>query len=296
MSFEVELKAKSAWAETVIKRYLPLEDGLQRTVLCAMNYSILAGGKRLRPIFMQETYRLYGGSGTEIEPFMAAMEMIHTSSLVHDDLPCMDNDEYRRGKKTTWKVFGEDMGTLAGDALLLYAFETASEAFAATEHPELVGQCIRILANKSGIFGMYGGQTADLEATGKKAVTLETLEFIYRLKTGALLEASMMIGACLGGASGEEVGRIEGIASDIGLAFQIQDDILDVTGTMDELGKPVYSDEKNEKTTYVTLLGLEEAKKQVEIYSRRALEGIDGLSGKNQFLNQLVETLIYRKK
>lgn len=214
------------------------------------------------PMLMEETYHLFGGTEKAVEPFMAAMEMIHTSSLIHDDLPCMDNDELRRGLPTTWKKFGYDMAVLAGDALMIYAFETASRAFAMTRYPDRAARAIQVLAEKTGIYGMIGGQVVDVQLTGKP-VPQEKLDFIYRLKTGALLEASMMIGAILGGASEKEQKRVEEIASAVGLAFQIQDDILDVTSTSEELGKPVLSDEKNQKTTYVTLVGLDQAKADV---------------------------------
>jgi len=275
--------------ETVVYSYLPEETGHQKTIFEAMNYSVKAGGKRLRPLLMREVYRLFGGNGPEIEPFMAAMEMIHTSSLIHDDLPCMDNDEYRRGKLTTWKAYGYDMAVLAG-----YAFETASKAFSMGADPAKVGRAIGILAEKTGIYGMIGGQTVDVELTGK-AVPREKLDFIYRLKTGALLEASMMIGAVLAGATVEEIKEVETMASEVGLAFQIQDDILDVTSTQEELGKPVLSDEKNEKTTYVTLEGLEKAKRDVKEISDRAAGRLAGLPGKNEFLYNIIEMLVNRK-
>ena len=229
--------------------YLPAEEGHQKTVLEAMNYSVKAGGKRLRPMLMRETYRLFGGASKEIEPFMAAIEMIHTSSLIHDDLPCMDNDTLRRGMPTVWVKYGYDMAVLAGDALMIYAFETAAKSFALGADPALAGRCIGLLAEKTGIYGMIGGQTVDVELTNKP-IPEDKLDFIYRLKTGALLEASMMIGAILAGASEEDIRKIEKIASAIGLAFQIQDDILDVTSSPEVLGKPVLSDEKNNKTTY----------------------------------------------
>ena len=270
--------------ETVVYSYLPEETGHQKTIFEAMNYSVKAGGKRLRPLLMREVYRLFGGNGPEIEPFMAAMEMIHTSSLIHDDLPCMDNDEYRRGKLTTWKVYGYDMAVLAGDA----------KAFSMGADPAKVGRAIGILAEKTGIYGMIGGQTVDVELTGK-AIPREKLDFIYRLKTGALLEASMMIGAVLAGATVEEIKEVETMASEVGLAFQIQDDILDVTSTQEELGKPVLSDEKNEKTTYVTLEGLEKAKRDVKEISDRAAGRLAGLPGKNEFLYNIIEMLVNRK-
>ncbi len=294
MNFKDEMKGKVEEIEKILKNFLPEETGFQKTIFKAMNYSMLAGGKRLRPLLMQESCRLFGREGKELGPFMAAVEMIHTSSLVHDDLPAMDADEYRRGKKTTWSVYGEDMAILAGDGLMIYAFETAAKAFKETDRPDLVGDCIGILANKTGIYGMIGGQTVDVELTGKP-VPEEKLDFIYRLKTGALLEASFMIGAVLGGADKGQMAVMRQVASDVGLAFQIQDDILDVTSTSEILGKPVGSDEKNEKTTYVTLKGLAAAKEQVEFYSRRAVEALNGLPFKNEFLNQLVLALITRE-
>ena len=294
MELREQLLQYTKETEDVVYSFLPKEEGHQKTIFEAMNYSVKAGGKRLRPLLMREVYRLFGGTGKEIEPFMAAIEMIHTSSLIHDDLPCMDNDEYRRGRKTTWVAYGYDMAVLSGDALLIYAIETASRAFAMTAHADRVGRCIGILAEKTGIYGMIGGQTVDVELTNQP-VSREQLDFIYRLKTGALLEASMMIGAVLAGASKEELQTVERIAANVGLAFQIQDDILDVTSTQEELGKPVLSDEKNEKTTYVTLEGLEKAKRDVKEISDRAAGRLAGLPGKNEFLYNIIEMLVNRK-
>lgn len=281
--------------ENVVYSYLPAEEGHQRTIFAAMNYSVKAGGKRLRPLLMREVYRLFGGQGKEIEPMMAAIEMIHTSSLIHDDLPCMDNDEYRRGKKTTWVEYGEDMAVLAGDALLIYAIETAAKAFAYTDDAAKVLECIRILSAKTGIYGMIGGQTVDVELTGRP-IPKDKLDFIYCLKTGALLEAAMVIGAVMAGASKEECATVERMASAIGLAFQIQDDILDVTSSSEVLGKPVLSDEKNHKTTYVSLVGIDKAKADVEKYSETAVDILYSLSGRNDFLEELIKLLISRKK
>lgn len=257
---------------------------------------MMAGGKRLRPMFLMESYSLFGGEERNVcGAFMAAIEMIHTYSLVHDDLPAMDNDDYRRGRKTTHKVYGEDMGILAGDALLNYAYETALEgAFLAKDKDSAI-EALRILARKAGVFGMVGGQVVDVEMTGK-ALDKERLEFIHRLKTAALLEAALMTGACLAGASKQEIQCMETIGKNVGMAFQIQDDILDLTGTMEELGKPVLSDEKNEKQTYVTLYGMEEAKKAVERYSEEALCVLSSLETENPFLNTLIQVLIHRKK
>ena len=294
MSFNEELQKRTAEIEEILKKYLPEETGFQKTVLEAMNYSVTAGGKRLRPMLMQETYRMFGGSGQVIEPFMAAIEMIHTYSLVHDDLPAMDNDEYRRGRKTTHAVYGEALGILAGDALLNYAFETAAGALS-QELNERTARAIQVLAEKAGIYGMIGGQVVDVESEGQ-AISRDKLDFIYRLKTSALIESSMMIGAVLAGASEDEVEKIRQVAEDVGVAFQIQDDILDVTSTLEVLGKPIHSDEKNEKTTYVTLEGLEQAKKDVEEISRRALGTLISLERKNPFLEELITMLITREK
>ena len=271
MTFKEEMKERTEVIEKLLVKYLPKAEGYQSQIMEAMEYSVMAGGKRLRPMLMQETYRLFGGEGKEIEPFMAAMEMIHTYSLVHDDLPAMDNDEYRRGRKTTHIVYGEAMGILAGDALLNYAFETAVKAFEiAPEKSLLIGKALKILAEKAGIYGMIGGQVVDVASCG---VGLDEgmLNFIYELKTGALIESSMMIGALLAGAEDAELEKVQKIASDVGIAFQIQDDILDVTSTTEELGKPVHSDEKNEKTTYVTLFGIEKSR---EIAARLSAEAV----------------------
>ena len=295
MDIRAEIQTRVDEIEQIIKRYLPEEEGWQKTIMEAMNYSILAGGKRLRPMLMSETYRLFGGKSKVIEPFMAAMEMIHTYSLVHDDLPAMDNDEYRRGKKTTHVVYGEAMAILAGDALLTYAFETAAKALDIEPQNPGIGKAIRILSAKAGIYGMVGGQTVDVESENTCDMTKEKLDFIYRLKTSALIEASMMIGAVLAGATGSEQKIVEAVASKVGLAFQIQDDILDVTSTQEELGKPVLSDEKNEKTTYVTLEGLEKAKRDVKEISDRAAGRLAGLPGKNEFLYNIIEMLVNRR-
>lgn len=294
MNFNEELERRVQEIEKILKDYMPEEQGPQKLIMEAMNYSIMAGGKRLRPMLMQETYRLFGGKGDAVEPFMAAQEMIHTYSLVHDDLPAMDNDEYRRGKKTTWTVFGEDMAILAGDGLLNYAFETALKAFGKAD-ADKVAECLKVLAGKAGIYGMIGGQVVDVMSEEKK-IDMETLLFIHRKKTSALIQSSMMIGAILAGASKEQVEKIEQIGEQIGLAFQIQDDILDVTSSLEVLGKPVHSDEKNEKTTYLTLEGLEKSKRDVEEISHCAILGLQSFEQENPFLTELVEKLIHREK
>ena len=296
MDIKAEIGRHTDEAEQIISSYLPKEEGYQKTVIEAMNYSFLAGGKRLRPILMLETYRLFGGRSKVIEPFMAAIEMIHTYSLVHDDLPAMDNDEYRRGKKTTHVVYGEAMAILAGDALLTYAFETATKALDIEPQNPGIGKAIRILSAKAGIYGMVGGQTVDVESENTCDMTKEKLDFIYRLKTSALIEASMMIGAVLAGATGSEQKIVEEVASKVGLAFQIQDDILDVTSTMEVLGKPIGSDEKNHKSTYVTYEGIEQAGRDVADLSEQAIAQMETLVVKNEFLTELLRYLISREK
>ena len=278
MNFKETLAEKTVHAEDVLTKYLPEEKGYQKKVIESMNYSVLAGGKRLRPILMEESFRLFGGNSAIVEPFMAALEMIHSYSLVHDDLPAMDNDEYRRGRKTTWNVYGEGMAVLAGDALLNKAFETAAEA--------------------TGIYGMIGGQCADIcaEELPSDQVTKELLWYIHKNKTAALIEAALMIGAVLAGAPDEAVKKLEQAAENIGIAFQIQDDILDVTSSLEVLGKPVGSDEKNHKVTYVRLNGLEQSKKDVEALSEEALKILSSFDRRNEFLEDLVRALITREK
>ncbi len=296
--FMEELQKKAEHINGVLEKFLPAEEGQQRIIFEAMNYSVRAGGKRLRPMLMEETYHMFGGSSAVIEPFMAAIEMIHTYSLVHDDLPAMDNDEYRRGKKTTHAVYGEAMGILAGDALLNLAYETASKAFGMEVADARVARAFAVLAKKAGVYGMVGGQVVDVESEKSDdcPITREKLDFIYRLKTGALIESSMMIGAILAGASSDEISRVEQIAAKLGLAFQIQDDVLDVTSTLEVLGKPVGSDEKNNKATYVTFEGLDKAVSDVERISKEAEKLLDDLGYDDAFLKELFEYLIHREK
>lgn len=296
MNFKEEQEYRVKEIEAVLAEYLPRPEGYQSQIMEAMAYSVTAGGKRLRPMLMKETFLMFGGEGKIVEPFMAALEMIHTYSLVHDDLPAMDNDEYRRGRKTTHVVYGEGMGILAGDALLNYAFETAVRAFELEpgKSPQ-IAKALKILAGKAGIYGMIGGQVVDVASCGEN-LTQDMLDFIYELKTGALIESAMMIGAVLAGAGEEEVRVVERIASLTGLAFQIQDDILDVTSTMEELGKPINSDEKNEKTTYVTLKGLDKAVADVEQISEEAISLVQGLGRENPYLEELLKALVHRKK
>ena len=298
MDISLEISQRAKHIQDVLDKYMPPVEGYQRTIFDAMNYSVKAGGKRIRPMLMEATYKMFGGDDKLIEPFMAAIEMIHTYSLVHDDLPAMDNDDYRRGKKTTHVVFGEAMGILAGDALLNYAYETAAKAFEMAPANPAIGQAFIVLSQKAGVYGMVGGQVVDVESekTESNPVTRDKLDFIYKLKTGALIEASMMVGAILAGASAEEIKIVEQSAGLLGLAFQIQDDILDVTSSLEVLGKPVGSDDKNNKATYVTFEGLEKASEDVERISKEACGLLSSLMREDEFLQELFIYLIDRDR
>ena len=311
VSTEDELLKRAAYFEDILGAALPAEEGYAGTVIEAMNYSLLAGGKRLRPVMMLEAFKLFAGEDADdsvLRPFMLAIEMIHTYSLVHDDLPAMDNDEYRRGRKTTHVVYGPGMATLAGDGLLNLAFETAIRGAALGKElvyydgdtPNRYLAALDVLGTKAGIYGMVGGQCADICAENNHDMDLDTakdvLHYIDENKTGALIESSLMIGAILGGASAEQVKRVEKMGSDVGIAFQIQDDILDIEGDAAELGKPIGSDIKNDKTTYVSLYGMEDAKKKVKELSDEAAEIVRGFGQNDTFLEALFEYLIYRKK
>jgi len=297
--FDKIWKEKAEQTEEIVFSFLPESIGQQRVIMDAMQYSVQAGGKRLRPLMMREAFLLCKGSSEAIlRPFMAAIEMIHTYSLVHDDLPAMDNDEYRRGKKTTHIVYGEAMAILAGDALLNFAFETAAKAFddcRTLAEYQSVAAAIKILGEKSGIYGMLGGQVVDVENT-EKPLSREQLDFIYHLKTSALIECSLKIGAVLAGAGTDIQEKFEKAGTMVGLAFQIRDDILDVTSTTEELGKPVHSDEKNKKTTYVTFEGMEKASKAVEEISEHAMDLMHVMGFGESFLCSLFASLINRKR
>ncbi len=297
MNISEEITKRASDIETRIKGFLPEQYEYQKTIVDAMSYSVLAGGKRLRPMLMEASYQMFGGEGEELDAFMAAIEMIHTYSLVHDDLPAMDNDLYRRGKKTTHAVYGEAMGVLAGDALLNFAFETVADAMVRSAGDMRVVKAFAVLTKKAGIYGMIGGQVVDVESEKKgQQIDRDCLDFIYRLKTGALIEASLMIGAILAGASEEEVSLMEEAGTKLGLAFQIQDDILDVTSSLEVLGKPIGSDARNEKATYVAFEGLEKAGAEVERLSREAVAILDGFKREHTFLRELFMYLIHRDR
>ena len=285
--------------EAGMKEYMPEETGYQKTVFEAMNYSLLAGGKRLRPMFLYEAYQMFGGRDEKaVRPFMMALEMIHTYSLVHDDLPAMDNDEYRRGKLTTHKKFGEAMGILAGDALLNGAFETAFLAFDSETEAAQIGRALKILGRKAGVYGMVGGQVVDVEKEGC-FMDEDMLYFVHKNKTSALIESALMTGAVLAGANEKQAAVMEQCGTDIGLAFQIQDDILDVIGDQEKLGKPVHSDEKNEKTTAVSVYGIDVCRQKVKDYTDRGIKALEALDvpGKEhqKFLVELMKSLVERE-
>ncbi len=297
MNFNEELKRRKEEAEKVIFSYLPIEEGRLKEVSAAMNYSVRLGGKRLRPMIMAETYRMFNGKGRAIEPFMAAIEMIHSYSLVHDDLPAMDNDDLRRGKPTTHKVYGEAMAVLAGDGLLNLSFETALKAFDLEPDNPNISRALKILFEKSGLNGMLGGQSVDVR-NEKNGLTpdLEELCFIHEKKTACLIEAAAMCGACLAGAPDKDLAGLERMGSAIGTAFQIEDDILDVEGDQEKLGKPTGSDRKNGKVTYVDLKGLEGARADAAALSEKALEEVRELSSSSEFLHDLILALRNRDR
>lgn len=290
--------------EDIIYEYLPEESGYPERVIQAMNYAFCAGGKRLRPMMMKLCYDMFANVPDDcdtsvIGPFMAAIEMIHTYSLIHDDLPALDNDDLRRGLPTVHVKYGEDMAVLAGDGLLNYAYETAAKAFLVRQGDVSVEKAYTVLACKPGIHGMIGGQVLDVMLTGSP-VNDEQLEYIYANKTAALIECSMMIGALLAGADDAAVKCIGQAARAVGMAFQVQDDILDVTGSSEVLGKPVNSDEKNDKYTYVTIHGMDKSIEYVNIMSERANQLIAGLDVRNEEardgLTELISMLIDREK
>lgn len=333
MSLQSSQNDKRQNVEQIIRELLPEEQGYERTVLEAMNYSMLAGGKRIRPMMMYETYRMYAErqdadrypvqefGESLVGPFLAAIEMIHTYSLVHDDLPAMDNDEYRRGRKTTHVVYGEAMAILAGDGLLTHAFQTAAKAFEAVDTARMrgsdsgdsgdalggisdsdaailygrIGRALGVLAKKAGIDGMLAGQCVDVEAEKKNAaVSMEMLLYIHEKKTAAMIQSALMIGAILAGAPDQDIEKLERVGYLVGIAFQIRDDILDVEGSQTQLGKPIGSDARNQKTTYVTLAGMEQAKKDVESISQEAIDTMAQLTVHNEFLSELIRDMVYR--
>lgn len=293
MDFKEELKEKVKIVDEYMEKFLPPEDKYPEIIHKAMRYSVFAGGKRLRPIMVMEACRAFGGDVEKAMPFACAIEMIHTYSLIHDDLPALDNDDYRRGRLTSHKMFGENMAILAGDALLHHAFETMAEACVKMNDIKYTKAMLAI-AQGAGINGMVAGQVVDVISEGKE-IDKDTLDYIHKNKTAAMIIGALKAGAEIGGASDEEIKNIERVGELVGVAFQIQDDILDVTSTLEELGKPINSDEKNHKVTYATMFGVEDASKIVLDMSNEALEILHSMGDRMEFLEKLTEYLIRRK-
>lgn len=281
--------------ENALLSYLPADDESIRTVIESMKYSLTAGGKRVRPVLVLEFARLCGGTEEAAMPFACAIEMIHTYSLIHDDLPCMDDDDMRRGKPTNHKVFGEAAAVLGGDALLTLAFETVlSEKAVRLNGFEKCALAGRLLASCAGAEGMIGGQIIDLESEGK-SVAIDRLRLMDRLKTGALIKAACLLGCISAGASDEQKKAAAEYAECIGLAFQIVDDMLDVTSDEATLGKPIGSDAENDKSTYVSLLGLEKCRSLVAELTDEAVSSLSAFGGDTSFLSDFAGKLRDRR-
>ena len=292
MNFKEEQKEKVEKIEAILREYLPEANGYQSVIMEAMEYSLMAGGKRLRPMLMMETYRLFGGETEVIYPFMAAMEMIHTYSLVHDDLPCMDNDDYRRGRLSCHKQYGEATALLAADALVTAAFEAVANA---PTHPQSRVQAAAHLAKAAGARGMLYGQELDKHYETVHASESELLE-LHAHKTGALIIAGVDLGCDAAQADDALCTALQHYAAELGLVFQIVDDILDVTATTEELGKPVGSDAENDKTTFITLYGLEGARSLAKQHNDAALAALADLGPEADFLREMAVELLTRSK
>lgn len=286
------LKEQIDFIDKYLDKYLAEKENPQNIIYKAMRYSVFAGGKRLRPILMLNVCKMCGGDVNEVIPFACALEMIHTYSLIHDDLPAMDNDDLRRGMPTSHIKFGEATAILAGDALLNRAFEVVSEYDG--DNVKRAMKAINMLAASSGTEGMIGGQIVDMESEGKE-ITLDELRYLHLNKTGAIIRSACTIGALMGGGSEDEIEAVDEFAKNLGVAFQIQDDILDVTGSEEELGKPIGSDAEENKNTYVRLVGLEKSRELSEEYSENAKKALDIFGERAQFLKELTDYLINRK-
>lgn len=288
MDFKKELKERSIYIEEKIESYLPKEEGYQKTIFEAMNYSLRAGGKRLRPILLMEAYKICQGQGEDFVPYSVAMEMIHTYSLIHDDLPALDNDDLRRGKPTNHIVFGEAMAILAGDALLNTAYETMLNAAFKHSRPEISLRAAYEISRGAGIYGMIGGQVVDVESEDKK-IDKDKLDYIHMNKTAAMIVGSVRAGAILAGIDEDRLESLTKYAENIGLAFQIVDDILDIEGDEKLLGKRVGSDLDNDKSTYPSLLGIDASKKIVENLIEEAKTSLEVFASDAEFMNALAD-------
>ena len=293
MSFKSSLKYRVDYIEKLLKEHMPEEKGYQKTIFEAMNYSLKAGGKRLRPILTLEACRIVGGNEEDAIPFAIAIEMIHTYSLIHDDLPALDDDDLRRGRPTNHKVYGDAMAILAGDGLLNYAFEIMLKSSIGKENPAKYLNAINEIAKSSGVYGMIGGQVADIESEDKK-IEMEKLDFIHLNKTAAIIVGCMRAGAIIGDATEKQLENITKYATNIGLSFQIADDILDITGDESKLGKKVGSDIDNNKSTYPSLIGLEKSKEIANDLINEAKTRISNIKGDIEFLNDLAEYIVAR--
>lgn len=293
MSFKSSLKYRVDYIEKLLKEYMPEEKGYQKTIFEAMNYSLKAGGKRLRPILTLEACRIVGGNEEDAIPFAIAIEMIHTYSLIHDDLPALDDDDLRRGRPTNHKVYGDAMAILAGDGLLNYAFEIMLKSSIGKENPAKYLNAINEIAKSSGVYGMIGGQVVDIESEDKK-IEMEKLDFIHLNKTAAIIVGCMRAGAIIGDATEKQLENITKYATNIGLSFQIADDILDITGDESKLGKKVGSDIDNNKSTYPSLIGLEKSKEIANDLINEAKTRISNIKGDTEFLNDLAEYIVAR--
>lgn len=294
MEFKTVLKERAIYIEELLNKYMPKEEGYQKTIMESMNYSLSAGGKRLRPILTLEACKIVGGNEEDAIPFAVAIEMIHTYSLIHDDLPALDNDDLRRGRKTNHIVYGEDMAILAGDALLNYAFEVMLSSSLGKRNPEKYLRAINEIAKSSGIYGMIGGQVVDVQSENEQ-IPKEKLDYIHNNKTAAIIIGCMRAGAIIGDANEEQIDEITKYAKNIGLSFQIVDDILDIVGDEVKLGKKVGSDIDNNKSTYPSLLGLEKSKEIANELISEAKKSIEKLSENVEFLNGLADYIIARE-
>ncbi|WP_373598343.1 polyprenyl synthetase family protein [Paraclostridium bifermentans] len=294
MNFKDDLKSKVVTVENLLNEYMPKEEGYQKTICEAMNYSLKAGGKRLRPILTLEACKIVGGNEKDVIPFAVAIEMIHTYSLIHDDLPALDNDDLRRGRATNHKVYGEAMAILAGDGLLNYAYEIMLRESIGKENSEKYLRAINEIAKASGIYGMIGGQVVDIESENKK-INIDKLDFIHMNKTAAIMVGCMRAGAIIGGADEVQLENITKYAKNIGLSFQIVDDILDIVGDESKLGKKVGSDIDNDKSTYPSLLGLEKSKEIANELIQEAKLSINNVNSNSEFLNGLADYIVDRE-
>ncbi len=294
MNFKHDLKSKVIIVENLLKQYMPKEEGYQNTICQAMNYSLKAGGKRLRPILTLEACKIVGGNEEDVIPFAVAIEMIHTYSLIHDDLPALDNDDLRRGRLTNHKVYGEAMAILAGDGLLNYAYEIMLRESIGKENSQKYLRAINEIAKASGIYGMIGGQVVDIESENKK-INIDKLDFIHMNKTAAIMVGCMRAGAIIGGANEVQLENITKYARNIGLSFQIVDDILDIVGDESKLGKKVGSDIYNDKSTYPSLLGIERSKEIANELINEAKLSIDNVNENSEFLKKLADYIVDRE-